>query len=382
MRRDELRQPLKKRGLFERLWANRPSALQAASLAAALVFSSVIVWAVRTPYPNAGEPVVTLALPPAEVMTASTDKPPATVDDDAEADPVAAEAPPPEEDQVIQTQASIIVAPHRALAPAPIAAVTEEGPYGPLPRIGNGKRPLTVYARSVPANLIMSDEPKIAIVLGGMGLNDELTRRAIRDLPGDVSFAFAPYSENLQRIVDKARSSGHEVLLQVPLEPFGYPASNPGPKTLLADSNATANLDALMWHMGRFAGYVGIVNYMGGRFITEPNALRPIFAEMKKRGLLFLEDGTSNRSATDDVGKIVGLPVRRAHTVIDGKADAASIAAALAALESEAHAKGVAIGIGSGLPTTIDMVAQWARTLGDRGIILIPVSAAYRGRSS
>src|SRR6185436_17838531 len=142
MRRDELRQPLKKRGLFERLWANRPSALQAASLAAALVFASAIVWAVRTPYPNAGEPVVTLAIPPAkEVATASTDKP-STASDDTEAEPEAAEAPPPEEDQVIQTQASIIVAPHRALAPAPIAAVTEEGPYGPLPRIGNSKRPL------------------------------------------------------------------------------------------------------------------------------------------------------------------------------------------------------------------------------------------------
>ena len=137
-----------------------------------------------------------------------------------------------------------------------------------------------------------------------------------------------------------------------------------------------------MWHMGRFAGYVGVINYMGGRFMTEPNALRPIFAELKKRGLLFLEDGASNRSATDDVGKIVGLPVRRAYTIIDGKADAASIAAALAALESRSPRHGHRHRHRHRPADNIDAVAQWARTLGDRGIILIPVSAAYRGRNS
>ena len=72
--------------------------------------------------------------------------------------------------------------------------------------------------------------------------------------------------------------------LQLPLEPYGYPASNPGPKTLLVNDKNGANLDALMWHMGRFSGYVGIVNYMGGRFMSEPEALRPVLAEMKKRG--------------------------------------------------------------------------------------------------
>jgi uncharacterized protein len=137
-----------------------------------------------------------------------------------------------------------------------------------------------------------------------------------------------------------------------------------------------------MWHMGRFAGYVGLVNYMGGRFIMEPNALRPVLAEMKKRGLLFLDDGAASRSMVGDIASIVGLPVRRAERVIDAKADGASIAAALAALEAEARHSGIAIGTGTGLPITISAVAEWAKTLGDRGVILIPVSAAYKGRPS
>src|SRR5437763_3336012 len=269
MRRDELRQPLKKRGLAERWWAQRPSALRAASAAAVISFGIFGAWLVRTPYPNAGEPLVTLAIPPPEAMTTSStdvaparkDIQPAPEDEDsggAAPLPEAAEIDEAGGSQVVNTDTTIIVAPRRPLAPAPIAAVSEEGPYGPLPRIGSGnKKPASVYARTTPSNVILSDAPKIAIVLGGMGLNQDLTRDAIKDLPGDVSLAFAPYGENLQPLVDKARAGGHEVMLQLPLEPYGYPGSNPGPKTLLVEDKNGANLDALMWHMGRFAGYVG-----------------------------------------------------------------------------------------------------------------------------
>ena len=165
-----------------------------------------------------------------------------------------------------------------------------------------GKKPSTVYARTTSASIQMSDTPKIAIVLGGMGLNQELTAKAIKALPGDVSFAFAPYGENLQSQVNKARAAGHEIMLQLPMEPFRYPATNPGPKTLVIAAGEEANMDALMWHMSRFAGYIGASAYMGGNFLADPAALRPVLAEMKKRGLYFMEDVPSQKSSAADVG--------------------------------------------------------------------------------
>src|SRR5262249_49122215 len=161
-----------------------------------------------------------------------------------------------------------------------------------------------------------SDVPKVAILLGGMGLNRELTQKATRELPGEVTFAFAPYGDDLQAQVNRARAQGHEILLQLPLEPFGYPATNPGPKTLMAKAEGNANLDALAWHMGRFAGYVGITNYMGGRFLGESQALSPVLAEIKKRGLVFLDDGTAPRSMATEIGGTTGLPVKSAAKVI------------------------------------------------------------------
>ena len=394
MRANELRQPLRKRGAFEKLWAKRPSALLAASLATALFLTLAALWLIRTPYPYAGEPVVMVKIPPLEVMTAATDKAPEITPKDeteAEAEPVERadegerqkleiiESTPQE---TVETEAAIIVSPRRSLKPAPLAEVSEAGPYGALPRIGSGnKKPQNVYARPVSAGIIHSDMPKVAILLGGMGLNAELTKKAISKLPGEVSFAFAPYGEDLQAQVNRARAQGHEIMLQLPLEPFGYPASNPGPKTLMTTSDANANLDALAWHMGRFAGYTGITNYMGAKFLTDVAALRPVLAEMKKRGLIFLDDGTANRSMSGEIGKIIGLPVKAGARVIDADPAEQSIEQALADLEAEAKASGLAIGTGTGLDVTIDAVDEWSRSLAEKGILLVPVSAAYRGRT-
>lgn len=390
MRANELRQPLRKRGAFEKLWAKRPSALLAASVAAALLLTLGALWLIRTPYPYAGEPVVMVKIPPLEIMTAATDKAPEIAPED-EDEP--AEKPDDGENrkieilestpqETIETEAAIIVSPRRTLKPAPLAEVSETGPYGTLPRIGTGnKKPQNVYARPVSAGIIHSDMPKVAILLGGMGLNAELTRKAIGKLPGEVSFAFAPYGEDLQAQVNRARAQGHEIMLQLPLEPFGYPASNPGPKTLMTATNANANLDALAWHMGRFAGYTGITNYMGAKFLADIGALRPVLAEMKKRGLVFLDDGTAGQSMSAQIGKIIGLPVKTGAKVIDADPAQASIEQALADLEAEARASGLAIGTGTGLDVTIDAVDEWSRSLAEKGILLVPVSAAYRGRT-
>ena len=384
MSRDELRQPLRKRSLKERLWAKRPSPLLATSLLAAAGFAALSVWAIHTPLPFAGEPIVTAAIPAVEEMkTASTTVPEeetATEEDATENEGVSIQIEAPVEQDSYQTEASIILSPRRPLKPAPVADLVETASVGQLPRIGGGnKKPSDVYARNTPMGVIHSDRPKIAILLGGMGLNVRLTQQAIKNLPGDVTFAFAPYGDDLQAQVNRARADGHEVLLQLPMEPVGYPANNPGPKTLLTGATEAENLAALYWHMSRFAGYTGITNYMGARLLATPEALRPVLVELRKRGLVYLEDASTPSTVTKALADEIKLSERRAQVVIDSDPSPQSIAAALELLEGEARANGFAIGTGSGLEVTVDSVKLWAEQLQEKGILLVPVSAMYKG---
>ena len=385
MSRDELRQPLRKRSLGERLWEKRPSSLLATSVLAACGFIGLAAWAIHTPHPFAGEPIITAAIPPLEELsTASTTTPEdeaVTDESPVEDDGASIKIEAPVEQDSYQTESSIILSPRRPLKPAPVAGLIEVTSVGQLPRIGSGnKKPSDVYARTTPMGVIHSARPKIAILLGGMGLNPKLTQQAIRELPSDVTFAFAPYGDDLQKQVNKARADGHEVLLQLPMEPIGYPANNPGPKTLLADADKAANLESLHWHMSRFVGYTGITNYMGGRLLSTPSALKPVMAEMSKRGLVYLEDATTALTVSEAVAKETRLSERRAQVVIDADPTPQSIAAALELLEGEARANGFAIGTGSGLEVTVDSVKAWAGQLQNKGILLVPISAMYKGR--
>jgi uncharacterized protein len=389
MRRDELKQPLQKRSLSQRLWAKRPGALTCAYSLVLAGFLGGGTYLVKQPLPFAGEPLVVAAIPPAEpeeIKAAAIETlPESSPEETASID----EAPPPKvkytidepvEQQIYQQDAAIFVSPKLPLTKAPITGLVELTELGPLPKIGGGKKPSEAYARRVPLGVIHSDSPKIVIILGGMGLNEKLTSQAIKELPADVSFAFAPYGENLQKQVNKARSQGHEVLLQLPLEPVGYPASNPGPKTLLADADPAENQDALYWHMSRFTGYTGVLTYMGGRFLSSQPATKTLLLEMRKRGLLFMEDGTLPLSASTEIGKSIQLPVQRGQTVIDADPNPDSINSALNLLEEEARTNGIAIGTGSGLDVTIKTLAEWTKSAADRGVILVPANAAFKGR--
>ena len=47
-------------------------------------------------------------------------------------------------------------------------------------------------------------------------------------------------------------------------------------------------------------------------------------------------------------------------------------------LEAQAAREGLAVGVGSGLPSTIKAVQAWAVAARSRGIVLVPVSTYFR----
>jgi len=394
MRRDELKQPLHKRSLAARLWQQRPSPLVTAYAVLLTAYAGSGAWLTHQQSPFAGEPVVTVAVAPIDTseseQVAETvvkeDKVPAPAEPEVnivtgstdQVQPIP--APMGQHVTKLDSHVTIITNTRPVLVKAPVADVTDMTDQGPLPKIAaNGSRPADVYAKKASLSDIHSDAPKIVLILGGMGLNEKLTKTAITQLPSEVTFAFAPYGNNIQAQVDKARDEGHEVFLQLPLEPVGYPANNPGPRTLLVDDEPKTAQDNLTWLMSRFAGYAGVINYMGGRYLSMPGVTKTLLTELKHRGLDFIEDGSLPMSATDGAAGSIGMPIRHSTTVIDQNPDPSSIAAALDALEQQAQGGEIAIGTGSGLDVTIQAVKDWIGAAQSRGTVIIPATAAFNG---
>jgi polysaccharide deacetylase 2 family uncharacterized protein YibQ len=248
--------------------------------------------------------------------------------------------------------------------------------HGPIPKIAaDGVRPAEAFARAVKPLPGRPDAPRVALIIAGLGVSANVTAEAITKLPGSVTLAFMPYGADIGRLVSLARGAGHEILLQVPMEPFGYPDNDPGPQTLLTSLTPEQNLDRLYWLMSRFQGYVGLAGAMGARFTASEQSFGSILRETAKRGLIFVDDGANPRSVAGRIAGANNLPFAKADMILDSVPTPGEIDHALGRLEMAARERNVAVGISSALPVSIDHIAKWAKAAESRGLLLIPITA-------
>lgn len=347
-----------------RVRAKPPRGPTIAAAAVLLGFIALVVWLYRHG-PETVEaraklvPTVVVAV---ENATAATEGGGSTGGSQAPAAPAKpVEPPPPRHDA------------HAVLVPAPVPGMVEDSKLGPLPRMAlDGRMPWQVYARPFPPNV---KQPRIALVIADMGLSGATTGLVIEKLPGPVTLAFVPYAQRLEAWVDKARGSGHEVMLAVPMEPKTYPRDDPGPNTLLTTLGTESNIERLEWALGRVTGYIGIVSLTGSKFMASHNTLLPVLENLKRRGLLFLDSRATGNSNAANMAAHINLARAAVDRQIDRDPARAVIDEELRLLEETARRNGVAVGLGLPFPTTIERLTAWIPTLYDKGIVLAPLSA-------
>jgi len=264
-------------------------------------------------------------------------------------------------------------------APAMMSGINqrllENSRYGMVPTAADGLKPWRVYASGTDLQRARAATmPTISIVIGGLGVGAAKTNDAIVKLPAAVTLAFTPYGSDPGTLVERARARKHEVLLQLPMEPYDYPDNDPGPQTLLATAGPEQNVDRLMWLMSRFQGYVGFTNFMGSRFLVTDSAMQPIIQQAAKRGLAWLDDGSVPRSLAGQLAGAQGVPAATADAVVDRVPTSAEIDKSLMELETLARERGSAVGMASALPISIERIGTWAQRLEKRGILLVPLT--------
>lgn len=287
----------------------------------------------------------------------------------------------PQEPTIQKAQPKPIRRQEPTFAHLPDPELIERGATGVIPRRSpDGLRPMDVYSRQ-PDTEGNFGVARVVLIIGGIGISQTSTQQAIQNLPANVTLAFAPYGNSLTRWAQQARKKGHELLLQIPMEPKGYPENNPGQHTLRTDVDLQENLVNLHWSMSRITNYVGVMNYLGNSLLTEPAALTPLFSEIAERGLLFVDDGTVNNSVAEGAAVKALLPFAKGQIVIDNVRSRAAIAEKLDQLSKQAKRSGLAIGVGNAFPDTIAMVSEFARRAKEAGIEITPVSSIARDPS-
>lgn len=256
---------------------------------------------------------------------------------------------------------------------APAATETTQTASAAAPAASNGgEPPWKRNSRPFPAD---DPRPRVSLVISGLGLTAAQTQAAIDQLPPEITLGFSPYSGDLEDWIAKARAAGHEVLIELPMEPLNYPADDPGPQALLASLSPAENLKRLDWVLARSNQMIGLVANMGSRFQANARLIRPILTRLAEKGYLYVDNRSGPTSVISEVAASVDLPWTYNTRFIDAEATRVSIDGRLQQLERTAREKGFALGLAQGYPVTIERVAAWAKSLEVKGLALAPASA-------
>ena len=239
-----------------------------------------------------------------------------------------------------------------------------------LPRVGpDGTLPRVAYARPSP----VTDRPRVALVLSGLGLSEADSIAAIRALPPTVTLAISPYASNAAPVLDLARAHGNELLATVPMEVEG--ADSAGRRALMTGASAEDNRINLEWALGRTQGYAGVTGaadngLRGERFAAQISSFSAMLEEVSRRGLYYLDPRPGGPSLP------LALPYATVSAVADDRAARDEFDAKLAAIEAMAQERGFAIAL-AGPPrrATVERLVAWAGLLEQRGFVMVPVSA-------
>lgn len=273
------------------------------------------------------------------------------------------------------------------LPPAPDPRLIEQSRFGVIPKISSeGLKPREMYSRPMVWSQIAGEiptqtdvkplqpsNPRIGIIITGAGLGYLATIEALIALPANITFAFSPYANNVGGQVADARRDGHEIMLEIPMDSLNPRLQDPGRMALRTELETRQNLERLSWQMSRFSGYFAAIPVMGERFLSQPEKLSPILQDLSDRGLALV-------SATESpiVKKLsldFQLPFVQTTLQIDAEFDMISVRNKLTDLEKIAKKNGYAIGTMRPVNLTIRQLEAWIKSLGDKGIDLVPVSS-------
>lgn len=214
--------------------------------------------------------------------------------------------------------------------------------------------------------------PRMVIVIDDLGESMAAANR-LANLPFPVSFSVLPYNTKARQVAELARRKNLELLLHLPSEPEGYPATaNSGPGTLRVNMSPAVLEQALADNLARLPQVDGVNNHMGSRLTQDKKAMTVILSHLHGRGMFFLDSLTTPRSCVREVSRTVGMRYYRRHIFLDNTAKEHAIVLQLKKAESLARRTGLAVAIGHPYPATLSALESWAKSR-DMSIVICKI---------
>jgi len=239
----------------------------------------------------------------------------------------------------------------------------------------------TATARPAPASPPPpAGRPRVAMIVDELGTRADVAERLLA-LRRPVAVAVLPDLPLSRRIARDAARAGLEVLVQLPLEPYRFPETDPGPGVLLTSMAPEEVTRRTRQHLAAVPGAVGVVTRMGSRFTEDRRQMRAVLEPVFLQGLFFVDSLTSQRSVGYELARALGIPAGRRQVFVDPDESEATARERLDAVERWAASRGAVLAIGHGRLLTVRLLEEALPRWEARGLRLVPVSELVKAEA-
>ena len=262
---------------------------------------------------------------------------------------------------------------------SPVKALQKKA--GDFPQPSAGKIPekeQTVIAKVVPPRL---SGREVVIIIDDIGYDMKPVRDLLR-IDADITFAILPLLSHSREAAEMLHKAHRETLLHLPMEPLSYPKDKPGSGALFTDMNESEIIFQLEKNLASVPYATGVNNHMGSKFMTDEAKLTPVFKQLKKKDLFFIDSRTTPSSKTTWVAEKVHLTTASRRVFLDNERDYDKIYRIMMDVAESPAGKSPLIVIGHPYPETIRAVRDACKVFREKGISIVPASKLVKKKTS
>jgi len=126
------------------------------------------------------------------------------------------------------------------------------------------------------------------------------------------------------KVARQWRESEREVFVLLPMEPRGYPQNDPGKNAILLDLSRIEIEDRVQRCLSAAAPVAGVMTRMGSAALNDPDVMKAVLGEMRRRGLPFLDAHGAGPSVVEEIGEMIGARTAAIGGRLDGKSPESS----------------------------------------------------------
>ena len=182
-------------------------------------------------------------------------------------------------------------------------------------------------------------------------------REALR-IPYPLTFAVIPFRRFTRECASMARGHGFEMIVHMPMEPYGYPTEDPGPGAILESDTPDQIIRKVEAALESVSYAQGMNNHMGSKITALPFTMRVILTTLKREGLFFIDSRTTPDTVAEQEARELGVPTLPRNVFLDNERDTEAIRKQLEEAVAHATRHGYAIAIGHNYPETIAVLKQ------------------------